>query len=276
MNSIQTIAFVVNLKKTGADSLATSLEGAAESLGVQTRSTTAYPLSEEFLTGIDACCVIGGDGTLLGVVSEAVRNQVPVLGVNLGKLGFLATFAADEVLAEFESLLSGDIQVATRSLLQCHAASEINALALNDVVIKNQAAGLVSLDVFSDKQHVNEYNCDGLVFSTPTGSTAYNLSAGGPLIHPNAEVIAVTPICPHTLSNRSVIFDHQTILEVLLRNRQDGIQVSIDGVVSCHRPEDFPLRISIATQTFKLIQHRKHSHFQLVRSKLRWGDGNTI
>ncbi len=252
--------------------MAASLQQAAQAEMVACRTTTQYPLPRQDLEGVDLCCVIGGDGTLLGVVESALEAQVPVLGVNMGKLGFLATYSASQVQDNFPALLSGEYRVAPRTVLECCDASGKRAFALNDIVVKNYSAGLISLDLYSNERHVNEYNCDGLVLSTPTGSTAYNLSAGGPLIHPEAKVIALTPICPHTLSNRSVIFDQDTGLKVLLREHPESVHLSIDGHEAFTEKVEFPLTITIASTTFLLVEHREYDHFHLVRSKLRWGN----
>src|SRR5882757_2772140 len=215
MKPIRKLAFVVNEEKAGAPELARELTIMARSAGVTFKSTTRFPLPRGYLRGCDACCVIGGDGTLLGVAREAVREQVPIIGVNRGSLGFLTTFSADEARAHFAGLLGGAYQIAQRSMLDCCTGPGSHDLALNDVLIKDEVnSRLVRLEVVADDEIVTEYTCDGLIFSTPTGSTAYNLSAGGPIIHPASEVIAMTPICPHTLSNRSIIFRHNVRLRV--------------------------------------------------------------
>ena len=275
LNTIRSVIFVVNENKEGATTLAESLQQSAQAVNVECRITTCYPLARRELEGVDLCCVIGGDGTLLGVVESALEAQVPVLGVNMGKLGFLATYSAAQVHESFPSLLEGKFQVAARTVLECRDASGKKAYALNDIVVKNYSAGLISLDLYSNVQQVNEYNCDGLVLSTPTGSTAYNLSAGGPLIHPEAKVVALTPICPHTLSNRSVIFDQDTELKVVLREHPDSVHLSIDGHAAFEEKEAFPLTITIAAATFPLVEHRKYDHFHLIRNKLRWGNDTT-
>ena len=171
---------------------------------------------------------------------------------------------------KFDALLSGNYQIAARSVINCITAEKKSSLALNDVVIKNHTSRLVRLEVFSNEEQVNEYFCDGLVFSTPTGSTAYNMSAGGPIIHPSAKVLAMTPICPHTLSNRSVIFDHEVILKVHLHEHDHDVVVNIDGRSSFKKTEDFPLHISVSDKSFLLMQQKDYSHFKLMRSKLYW------
>lgn len=271
---IRTLAFVVNETKAGAPELAAALRDMAKAHGVSVRQTNTYPAKIGFLEGCDACCVIGGDGTLLGVVSEAARAQVPVIGVNRGTLGFLTTFSADEVRSQFPSLLAGDYSVAYRSLLECSTGSGQQGLALNDVLIKDESSsGLVRLEVFADDELVTEYYCDGLIFSTPTGSTAYNLSAGGPLVHPGAEVIAMTPICPHTLSNRSIIFHHGVRLRVFHRHSQSGVLVALDGQRNQMHCENSPIEISLSKVRLPLAQRRGYSHFAVVRTKLKWSGG---
>lgn len=272
MKPIKSIVFVVNLHKLGAESLAESLQALAEQRGVTTRVISQYPLPDGFLSEADACCVIGGDGSLLEVVSEATKHNVPVLGVNLGKLGFMATFSAADAQEKFAELLEGDYAVYPRTLIACKTHNGKSDVALNDVVIKSSSSRLIRLRVFSNDQEVNEYYCDGLIFSTPTGSTAYNLSAGGPLVHPRSQVIAMTPICPHTLSNRSVIFDQHTHLKIVLCDGPSHLLVSVDGHDSYDDPAVFPLDISISEQRFLLIQQSDYTHFKMVRQKLGWGN----
>ncbi len=272
---IRTLAFVVNDTKTGAPELGHALQTVAEARGVAVRTTAAYPVAPGFLKGCDACCVIGGDGTLLGIAAEAAREKVPVIGVNRGSLGFLTTFSADEIEALFPRLLEGDFCVAPRSLLDCSTSPGNHDLALNDVLIKDEfSSRLVRLEVYADDELVTEYHCDGLIFSTPTGSTAYNLSAGGPLIHPGAEVIAMTPICPHTLSNRSIIFRHDVKLRVFHRESDSRVLVAIDGQRKQVKCEGAPVEIALSKTQFLLAQRRSYSHFSVVRTKLKWSGGS--
>mgnify|MGYP000384715227 CR=1 FL=1 len=274
MPPIRTLVFVVNEGKAGAPELASALVEIARGEGVAVRVTGKFPIEERDLEGCDACCVIGGDGTLLGVVRAAAHRQIPVIGVNRGSLGFLTTFSAEEARSHFTGLLHGEFTVARRSLLDCSTGPGQHDLALNDVLIKAEAnSRLAQLEVYADGKLVTEYYCDGLIFSTPTGSTAYNLSAGGPLIHPSAEVIAMTPICPHTLSNRSIIFRQDVNLEVYNRGSNARLLVAMDGqrnLVSC---ETSPVRISVSSHTLLLAQQVDYSHFAVVRTKLKWSGG---
>jgi NAD+ kinase len=276
MQPIRTLAFVINAQKSGASELAAGLMGIAEASGIRITHTDQFPLPTGFLKGCDACCVIGGDGTLLGVVHESAHEQVPIIGVNRGSLGFLTTFSADEARAQFPALLSGEFRLAKRSLLNCSTGGGQHDLALNDVLIKDESPSrLVRLEVFADDELVTEYVCDGLIFSTPTGSTAYNLSAGGPLIHPDAGVIAMTPICPHTLSNRSIIFRRDVKLRVVNRSDTSRLLVAMDGqrnLVSC---ENSPIEISVSKLELPLAQRLDYSHFSVMRAKLKWSGGYT-
>ena len=273
MEEIRTITFVVNNAKPGAAELAGQLEILAREAGVNTRVSIHYPVENESLEGLDACCVIGGDGTLLGVVPKAVQFGVPILGIRMGNLGFLATFSPQEALDKFVPLLKGGYKIENRNLLQCECPGSKPAVALNDIVIKGEdASRLVSLAVRADGELVSEYFCDGLIFSSPTGSTAYNLSAGGPLVHPKAGVVAMTPICPHTLSNRSVVFPDTTRLEVTWDQSAAHPQVKIDGYLTLRPSGDgkTPIVITPAQKRLSLLQSAGHSHFSVVRNKLNW------
>jgi len=271
MKPIRSLAFVVNQEKAGAVDLARTLIAVARQAGVKQRMTTRFPLARGVLRGVDACCVIGGDGTLLGVAREAVREGIPIIGVNRGSLGFLTTFSADEARAHFGDLLRGAYKVAQRSLLDCSTGTGAHDLALNDVLIKDEVnSRLVRLEVVADGELVTDYHCDGLIFSTPTGSTAYNLSAGGPLVHPGAEVIAMTPICPHTLSNRSIIFRENVRLRVFNRTDSSRLLVALDGQRNLKVGIGSPVEISISRHKLLLAQRPDYSHFSVVRTKLKW------
>jgi NAD+ kinase len=274
MKPIRQLAFVVNEQKEGAPALARELVALARTAGVALKQTTRFPLPKGWLHGCDACCVIGGDGTLLGVARESAREQVPIIGVNRGSLGFLTTFSADEARAQFLELLEGQFRVDHRAMLECSTGTGPHDLALNDVLIKDAVnSRLVRLEVFADDELVTDYTCDGLIFSTPTGSTAYNLSAGGPIMHPAAGVIAMTPICPHTLSNRSIIFRENVRLRVFNRSPTARLLVAMDGQRNLQVGAQSPVEISVAQLRLPLAQRADYSHFSVVRTKLKWSGG---
>jgi NAD+ kinase len=274
MKPLRTLAFVVNEDKDGASALARELSAIARAAEITTKQTTRFPIPKGWLRGCDACCVIGGDGTLLGVAHESAREQVPIIGVNRGSLGFLTTFSADEARAQFAELLGGAFRIDHRAMIDCSTGTGSHDLALNDVLIKNEAnSRLVRLEVFADGELVTDYTCDGLIFSTPTGSTAYNLSAGGPIIHPGAGVIAMTPICPHTLTNRSIIFRDTVRLRIFNRSDDSHLLVAMDGQRNLKVGTRSPVEISISKLRLPLAQRPDYSHFSVVRTKLKWSGG---
>lgn len=276
MKEIKKLAIIINAHKPNAETLAHALKTAAEALGVSVRCSADYPIQKDFLQGQDACCVLGGDGTLLGVVPESITHKVPVFGVNQGKLGFLATFTDHEIVGSLAALLQGNYSIVKRSLIHCRTVDGRAALALNDAVIKSRSISrLISLQVFSDNEWVTEYFCDGLIFSTPTGSTAYNLSAGGPIVTPGAGIMTMTPICPHTLTNRSVVFAHDTVLRVDSQGNEEQPHFSLDGIHHFAGEGIFPLELAIEYKCMSLLQPQNYSYYDVLRQKLKWGgEGN--
>lgn len=274
MPPLRRLAFVVNPDRPGAAELADELLELAGKVGVkQTKLNQGRKLPRGYFKGCDAVCVVGGDGTLLGVVRAAVRAGIPVIGVNRGSLGFLTTYSAEEARALFPALLQGDYRLARRTLLDCRAGPGHHDFALNDVLIKSEVnSRLVRLEVFADNELVTDYYSDGVIFCTPTGSTAYNLAAGGPIIHPSAPAIAMTPICPHTLSNRTILFRDNVKLRIVNRTTDARLLVAMDGqrnsVVT-----GGSIQISLAPRRLELIQPRNYSHFAVMRAKLKWSGG---
>ena len=275
MPPFRKLAFVYNSEKPGAAELAQELMEIARLGGAKKLKLTGdRKLPRDFFKDCDACCVIGGDGTLLGAVRGAAAADIPVIGVNQGSLGFLTTFSADEARAQFAALLEGDYRIAQRALLDCKTGPRRSDVALNDVLVKDaKPSRIVRLEVFANDKLVTEYTCDGLIFSTPTGSTAYNLAAGGPIIHPQAEVIAMTPICPHTLSNRTIIFRNDVKLRVVNCTAGSRLLVAMDGQRNMVVTEGAPVEISIDSRTLSLAQRRDYSHYEVMRAKLKWSGG---
>jgi NAD+ kinase len=271
---IKRLAFVMNQNKSGARELLDRLREIAESEGVVVTETLDFPVPEGFLRGMDACCVIGGDGTFLSVASESTKWQVPIIGVNRGTLGFLATYTSEEIEAIFPSILQGGYSIRSRGLIECSSHNGEADIALNDVVIKSASASrIVHLNVFSDDEFVTTYVCDGLIFSTPTGSTAYTLSAGGPLIHPDSRVLSLTPICPHALSNRSIILPDSVELRVENASADEQLVIAVDGQRNLSTSRDASIRIWLSSQRLPIALRPDYSHFNVVRRKLKWSGG---
>ncbi len=268
------VAFVVNGSKTGAAELVGRLDEMARSSGIGTVLISGFPVPAGSLDGVDLCCVVGGDGTFLSVAAEAARRQIPVVGVNRGTLGFLTTYAAEEVEGLFPSILRGEFKVQRRALLECCVQRGHADIALNDVVIKAaDSSRIVHVNVFADEELVTTYVCDGLIFSTPTGSTAYTLSAGGPLLHPATEAVSLTPICPHTLSNRSIIFPASVHLRVENAKAGQRLLVAVDGQRNLNILDNSTLEIAVSDLRLQMAQRLDYSHFNVVRRKLKWSGG---
>ncbi len=275
MEPLRTVALVVNRSKPGALEIGEQLRGIGTERGCDVRLTSEHPLPDGFLEGCDAACVIGGDGTFLGVVPQAVAFSVKVLGVNLGKLGFLVTFSPENISRAFSGILSGKYETEERSLLRATDPAGEERICLNDIVVKQTGSSrLMVLEVFANGDLVNEFACDGLIFSTPTGSTAYNLSAGGPIVHPEVTGATLTPICPHTLSNRSVLLPADMVLEVRTGHENGERQVTLDGTPSFGPQPSFPLRIDVPPARLCLIHGHRYSHFRTVRTKLGWRENS--
>lgn len=228
---------------------------------------------------MDVVIVLGGDGTLLHVAWEASRYQVPVLGVNWGNLGFLAEVAADDMYMALETLLVEDeVRMERRIMLSTAfingATGEISPTvhALNEVVIlKKSTEAMIRLRCWADKEYVTTYRADGLILATPTGSTAYNLSAGGPVVHAELDAIVVTPICPFMLESRPVLLDSEHKFTTQLLAPAGQVKVLVDGALQWSITENDYLLVQKASKPLLLISSPWKSYFNILRSKLNWG-----
>ena len=232
---------------------------------------------EELPEGFDLLVVLGGDGTLLSAARAVGEREIPILAVNLGGLGFMMTTGPDELLPHLERVLAGDYSVQSRSVLKAEIMRGNESVgayhALNDVVINKAAvARLLELDAFVDGEFVCSYRADGLVISTPTGSTAYSLSAGGPVMLPAVSAICVTPICPHTLTNRPVLVSEASTVEAVLRRGEDAY-LTVDGQVGIALEQLDRIRARRADHSVKVIQPQRVRFFEVLRRKMKWGEG---
>ena len=268
--AIRRLTLVVNRTKPGVDDIVRSVQEATQKAGVTLTVADGWPISRATLKGADACGVVGGDGTFLGVAEAAALEGVPLFGINRGKLGFLAAYPSEDVGASLQSILAGDFRVEKRALLEIRFADGSFALALNDLVIKTRDVFRMGrFAVLADGARVNEYRADGLILASPTGTSAYNLAAGGPLVDPAASVIVLTPICAHTLSNRSVIFDGETELEI--RSEDSALLgLSVDGRETLEAQSRLPLIIRTAKVQLALLRPKSLTHFDVLRSNLKW------
>jgi NAD+ kinase len=230
---------------------------------------------QEMAKQVEVVSVFGGDGTLLHAARLVGASGVPILGINLGSLGFLTEVKLDEVYGAFEGVLSGKYQLEDRVLLDVEVLRgkklEAHYLALNDAVInKGALARIIELEVSVNSQPVLLTRADGLIISTPTGSTAYSLAAGGPILYPTLEAFIIAPICPHTLTNRPVVIPDRHVVEICLRHGTE-VMLTVDGQVGMPLEQQDCLRIRRAQSTLKLVMPFGNSFFKLLREKLRWG-----
>lgn len=269
---IKNLGIVTNVSKPQATEFGREVCAFFEKKGLAVEETRQYPVQDNFLSGKDLCIVIGGDGSLLGLTQQAVAFGTPILGINSGKLGFLTALNKNEFAAFADDIIQQKYSIDERNVLRCFTGEIDHGFALNDVVIKPlHSSKLIQLSVFVRDMSVTEYSSDGLIFSTATGSTAYNLSAGGPIIHPNADVIVATPICPHTLTHRSIIFPTYKELDVHMTDRSIPVQVSLDGVPLRDYLDLFPLKIRLSAKKVSLVSFGHRTYFEILRSKLGWG-----
>jgi len=230
------------------------------------------------LPDLDILIILGGDGTLLHVAEKAAHYSIPVIGINLGNLGFLTELTRGESKVALEEILAGSVAMEKRQMLKARRLRgnvESNYFfALNDVVInKNTLDQLLLLSTSADGNLITTYKADGLIFSTPTGSTAYNLSAGGPLVHPGLATILVTPICPFMLSSRPIILPPDRIItsEFIADQNDRGAKIIIDGQVAWDMLPGDILEVQTANHPLNLISSKNRDYFEILRSKLQWG-----
>ncbi|MHC4657431.1 MAG: NAD(+)/NADH kinase, partial [Planctomycetota bacterium] len=221
--------------------------------------------------------VFGGDGSITSAARHLSQVNVPVIGVNLGKLGYLAEFNVEELKEFFPSLTSGKVRIYKRMMLACTISSkektEFNSVAINDVVITSGPPfKMIELKMSVDGQPLAGCISDGLIISTPTGSTAYNLSAGGPILSPKMEAMVITPMCPHSLSFRPIVINADSTVEVFGVRVNEGTTVSIDGQVSCKLSIDDVVRIERHKGDFLVVNNPLRTQWDTLATKLSWAE----
>ncbi len=225
----------------------------------------------------DLLLVLGGDGTLLAAARVAAPRGIPLLPINMGSLGFLTSFTLEEMFPALEETLAGRSSVSERVLLRVDLdrAGQIidGQRVLNEAVInKGALARMIDLELKIDGVFVCRYRADGLIVATPTGSTAYSLSAGGPIVHPSVESLIITPICPHTLTDRPLVVRDSSSVEVSLSGDAESVFLTLDGQKGIPMESGDCVRIVRAPERLKLIQPPRKSYFDILRSKLKWGE----
>jgi len=247
-----------------------------ETAGLVPAATTPAIAKPELPAQVDLLLVLGGDGTLLSMARLVGDLNVPILGVNLGGLGFLTALTADELFPALEALLRGELLVEERMMLTARVTRQGERLseyvALNDVVItKSAMSRIINLDVSIQGQFATAYRADGLIVSTPTGSTAYCLSAGGPIVFPTMDAVVLTPICSHTLTNRPIVLPAGHPIDVTLQSDQD-VMLTLDGQVGFALRRGDTVEIHRAAARIRLLRFPQKHFFSVLRTKLKWGE----
>ena len=247
-----------------------------ERIELQTGCAVEQVEPEKIAACADLILVLGGDGTMIAAARLMGDAEVPVLGVNYGGLGYLAEFRIEEVYEALESILAGNYRLDKRVMLAVElmrgAQPVTRNRVLNDVVINKSAlARIIEIEAYLNQQFVNSFRADGLIVSTPTGSTAYNLSAGGPVIFPSMNAVVITPICPFTLSNRPIVVPDDAVIELRLKTDQEDVALTLDGQVGFPLKVDDRVVIHKSQTTFNLVQPTNRNYFDVLRDKLRWG-----
>jgi NAD+ kinase len=285
MEPIKTVGIVSKPSIRLAPAIIRGLLNWLEQRGVQFRcdkETAEYAGVEESFPreqvpdGTQLVIVLGGDGTLLSAARAIDGREIPIFAVNLGGLGFLTAITVDELYPELERAFRGEHRIGRRRMLDCELIRGEKVVgsysSLNDVVItKSMIARMIDLNTFVDSHFVAAYKADGLIIATPTGSTAYSLSAGGPIIFPSVSCICLTPICPHMLTNRPVIVSDTSVIRIDSQS-EDGTFLTIDGQIGEPISKGDRIVCRSSSKTIKLIRPPRMLFFDVLREKLKWGE----
>lgn len=232
--------------------------------------------AEEFQKRADLIVVLGGDGTMISTARLTGDREILVLGINYGSLGYLTEFRIEEMFPALEAILAGNYQVDRRIMLDVEHLRDGETIGsgrvLNDVVINKSAiARIIEIEVELNDLFVNSFRSDGLIVSTPTGSTAYNLSAGGPIIFPSMNAVVLTPICPFTLTNRPIVVPDADEIKIKLKNEIEGVVLTLDGQIGHQIKAGDLVLIRKSKTNFNLVQPSNRNYFDVLRNKLKWG-----
>lgn len=239
-------------------------------------SIKARPLSQVDLKTIDFVITLGGDGTILRAIYNYPEIEAPYMAINLGGLGFMADIPFDEIFPSLNQLLSGNYTIKNRIMMEGVSENNSRCLAVNEIAIHRASNPcLIDLAIYVDGIYLNTFSADGIIIATPSGSTAYSLSAGGPIVTPEIEAFVLTPICPHTISNRPIILMPQEKIEIHYlhddnRQHQQNVEIHCDGLQSFHMKPTETYSIMLSQRFFSLVAFPQHNYFLTLREKLGW------
>jgi NAD+ kinase len=268
--NVRSVVIVTKPKQADVARVAAGLVAWFEGKGI------AASLAPESATSADLAVVVGGDGTLLAAARLLADRQVPIVAINHGGLGFLTEVTLEEMYPALTRVLEGKIATEHRMMMDLCVSRAGKTLAdyrvLNDVVInKGTLSRMIEIEAHVDGQYVSRFRADGLIVATPTGSTAYNLSAGGPIIFPTMSAMVMTPICSHTLTNRPIVLPEDVKIDIMLRSAQADVYVTVDGQVGLNLEMGDHLTVSRSKIAVKLVAPADKNYFDVLRGKLKWG-----
>jgi NAD+ kinase len=231
----------------------------------------ALPISGVDPKEIDFMLSLGGDGTILRVLHSHPEIEAPLIGINLGGLGFMADVPLTDIYASLQDLLNGSYQIQKRIVMEGKASNGDACFAVNDIVVhRAQIPSLVDLAMYVDGSYLNTFSADGLIVATPGGSTAYSLAAGGPIITPEVNALVITPISPHTISNRPIVLMPKEEIRIQYLSENKPVEVTFDGISSFSMATGEVFRIKLSPKTFRSVLLTRHNYFSTLRTKLGW------
>jgi NAD+ kinase len=279
--SVKTVVITASSYKPAGQEVARTTAAALEKAGVAVRLDLEGSADlSELGRGAELCISVGGDGTMLSTARRMHKAPIPTIGINTGKLGFLAEFSETELREWFTGRRTLDLRVVPRMMLKCtvhHHGHEHVRYALNDAVVhQGVMTRLVTIDMYVDGEHATQYRADGLIISTPVGSTAYSLSNGGPILTPGLRAFIVTPLAPHALTNRPIVVAGEHTLRFRLRTPVEEAALVLDGHDKLTIEQDAEFECMRAEQDFPLVRHAERSYYSVLKQKLQWGSAPVL
>lgn len=272
------IALFFNNNHTHAQQLAVDIRKFLSSQGVQViaddseaHTIGATPLSQTDPSTIQWIISLGGDGTILNIVHQYPLLKAPILGINTGHLGFMADVPVDDIYPSLQDLLQGAYTVDQRLILEGENSQGVSCFAVNDIVIhRSPNPSMIEIGIHVNGIYLNTFEADGLIIATPNGSTAYSLGAGGPIVSPSLEAIVITPICPHTISNRPIVLTADQEIQIQYLSDYPPVEIRADGLPPFPLSTGESFRIRRSPRQFQLVSLRRRDYFSTLRTKLSW------
>ena len=272
---MRNIGININTEKANNSNILSSIENSIKNRVIEPNIKVfkdTLGMDENSIKDLDFMISLGGDGTLLGTAREVSRYGIPLFGVNIGNLGFLTEVESSDFDDAISSISNGSYKIEERIMLECtieNSKSKKKYICLNDAVLsKGTLARMAKYDIYIDEKFYSSFTADGVIVSTPTGSTAYSLSAGGPIMYPNLKLMSITPICPHSLGVRTIVIDGNSKVDINIKKRYESIFLTVDGQQSLEIMEDDKITVSMSSWKCKLIKLQNYDYFNILRRKI--------